>query len=278
MSHFLVLVVGDVEEQLAPFQENNMGNCPIEYMKFHDEEAEYRAQFETGTIEVVVGPKYNVDTKEYDDTILGWRNDPQFQIYEGSTQFTKIPARANFKEIPFKDYYNGDFTEFMNDWAGMKVDPMTGRYGRWDNPNFKWDWYKVGGRYAGRLWKKGVDYPVDTALVRELDMETILAERKAERLQHWARAMGEKDRGEAWLEMCWDVSPGMTKAEYVAKVDTGITAHAVVKDGHWAEKGEMGWWGNISNPKNDAEWKAFVADFVSKLSPDDRITMVDCHI
>ena len=33
--HFTVLVVGDnLEEQLAPFQENNMGDCPAEHMEF----------------------------------------------------------------------------------------------------------------------------------------------------------------------------------------------------------------------------------------------------
>lgn len=36
MSHFTVLVVWeDVEQQLAPFQENNMGDCPKEYLKFY---------------------------------------------------------------------------------------------------------------------------------------------------------------------------------------------------------------------------------------------------
>jgi len=35
MSHFTVLVIGkDVEEKLAPFQENNMDDCPKEYLKF----------------------------------------------------------------------------------------------------------------------------------------------------------------------------------------------------------------------------------------------------
>jgi len=41
MSHFTVLVVGDdVHEQLAPYQENNMGDCPEEYL-VKDEEEDY---------------------------------------------------------------------------------------------------------------------------------------------------------------------------------------------------------------------------------------------
>ena len=49
MSHFTVLVIGDnVEEQLAPYQENNMGDCPEEYMEFNDREQECRKEYETG--------------------------------------------------------------------------------------------------------------------------------------------------------------------------------------------------------------------------------------
>lgn len=37
MSHFCVLVVGeDVKKQLAPYQENNMGDCPGEFQKLLD--------------------------------------------------------------------------------------------------------------------------------------------------------------------------------------------------------------------------------------------------
>src|SRR5579859_6601454 len=81
MSHFTVLVIGDnPEEQLAPFQENNMGDCPKEYMVFHED----------------------------DDC--------------------------------------------------NSVDPETGKKGYWENPNRKWDWYSLGGRWAGFfLLKNGKD-------------------------------------------------------------------------------------------------------------------------
>lgn len=50
MSHFAVLVIGDdIEKQLAPYQENNMGDCPKEYLVFNDTEDEYREEYENGT-------------------------------------------------------------------------------------------------------------------------------------------------------------------------------------------------------------------------------------
>ena len=46
MSHFTVAVITEsldkVDELLAPYQENNMGNCPKEYLEFYDIEEEYR--------------------------------------------------------------------------------------------------------------------------------------------------------------------------------------------------------------------------------------------
>lgn len=33
--HFAVLVIGDdVEKKLAPYQQNNMGDCPKEHLKY----------------------------------------------------------------------------------------------------------------------------------------------------------------------------------------------------------------------------------------------------
>jgi hypothetical protein len=50
--HLLVIVVGgDVDEQLEPFQENNFDTCPEEYLQFHDEEDDYRGRYLTGVFD-----------------------------------------------------------------------------------------------------------------------------------------------------------------------------------------------------------------------------------
>ena len=57
MSHFTVAVFIDgkedleylecrLEKMLAPYQENNMGDCPKEYMEFHSSYKEHRAEYE----------------------------------------------------------------------------------------------------------------------------------------------------------------------------------------------------------------------------------------
>ena len=78
MSHFTVAVFTktgtekEVDRLLAPYQENNMGDCPKEYLAFvEDEDAD--------------------------------------------------------------------------------MDEETGKRGYWENPNAKWDWYQIGGRWNGLL-------------------------------------------------------------------------------------------------------------------------------
>lgn len=56
----------------------------------------------------------------------------------------------------------------------------------------------------------------------------------------------------------------------------GITTHAVLKDGKWVKKGEMGWWG-ISTSE-DEDWVDNYYKFLDSIDPDHFITVVDCHI
>lgn len=38
----------------------------------------------------------------------------------------------------------------MEDWCGFEErDEKTGKYGYWENPHTKWDWYQIGGRWNG---------------------------------------------------------------------------------------------------------------------------------
>jgi hypothetical protein len=158
MSHFTVLVKVDkdrlekhdgnleaaVGELLAPYQENNMGDCPREYMEFNDVEDEYREEFETKTVEVVVTPD--------GEMLYPW--DTRFNHPVEGDPFEKkrvIPDDCVVKEITMKEKF-GDFDTFMQEWAGYRErNPETGKYGYWENPNKKWDWWQIGGRWRGML-------------------------------------------------------------------------------------------------------------------------------
>ena len=44
-----------------------------------------------------------------------------------------------------------------------------------------------------------------------------------------------------------------------------FTTFAVIKDGKWYERGEMGWWGVVSDEKNKDEWRAQFANLIDSL-------------
>jgi len=146
MSHFTVLVIGpDPEAQLAPYQENNMGDCPKEYLAFNDTEEEMLKQYQTETSKRVVMPDGRLlctfdDCFKVPDTRPG--------SFSFSTTF-EIPPELEQREVPFTELYP-TFEDFATDWHGSRErDPEMNRYGYWENPNAKWDWFQMGGRWTG---------------------------------------------------------------------------------------------------------------------------------
>lgn len=53
---------------------------------------------------------------------------------------------------------------------------------------------------------------------------------------------------------------------------------AALKDDKWAERGEMGWFGCVSNEKNRDEWTSGFNAMLNELPDDAWLTVVDCHI
>lgn len=47
-----------------------------------------------------------------------------------------------------------------------------GVWGYWSNPNAKWDWYQLGGRWSGEYLHHRDGYAVDQALKRDVDWDT----------------------------------------------------------------------------------------------------------
>ena len=60
--------------------------------------------------------------------------------------------------------------------------------------------------------------------------------------------------------------------------NAAFSTFAVVKDGKWYERGEMGWWGVVRDEKDADEWYTQFASLVDSLPGDTVMTVVDCHI
>ena len=52
-----------------------------------------------------------------------------------------------------------EYMEFFED-EECEVDEETGRRGYWQNPNARWDWYEVGGRFRGMLRASSCCVPI----------------------------------------------------------------------------------------------------------------------
>lgn len=162
MSHFTVMVrvpgsvaLDDVEEAVAklllPYKESGCGSeDPPElkkYLVFKDIEDESMKDYKEKTKKVFVDPSGKPHSK-YSER---FRSSPPGSFGIGSDTKYICPGGWTEKEIPFSEFYSS-FEKYMKDWEGhTRRDPSTGRFGYWKNPNQKWDWWQIGGRWTGKI-------------------------------------------------------------------------------------------------------------------------------
>lgn len=332
MPHFTVAVITEgvptaekIEKALAPFQENNMGNCPREYMEFHSLSKEYKDEYETGTTERVrlkdatlVYPWSDclyeeVTEAEYEQAkangILTAYSSFPTPKYKIKKDLAKIGAET--VEIPWKELYS-TFEEYLEDYHDATKDPETLDYGYWENPNAKWDWYQIGGRWAGMLkvhadcencgtgeksWGWGNENPyfsygdykkVDFARIKDLVFSDY--QRKYDEAKRfWELVVEEQpplnDADKKLIEYNFYkptyYTNTYTDKETYAECEATFSTYAVIdKNGNWIAKGEMGFWGISTEEKNQVVdfIKNYKKNVFDNAGDDDYITIVDCHI
>ncbi len=182
------------------------------------------------------------------------------------------------------------------------------------NPNSKWDWWEIGGRWAGYLyvksgalrgrqvtigkksWVHGESDPyvsqyvdcmrVDGAKIKDLVFPTCERDRKrAERF--WELYIdGQEPQNDEERAMLKDVfyrkeyfiDNYKTKENYAKAVSMFTTYAIITKDGKWHQQGQMGWWG-MSTDEDILGWVDGYDDLVFKnADEDDYMTIIDCHI
>ena len=276
--HFTVAVLSkSIEgycELLAPYQENNMGTCPMEYMEFEDVEEEYLEEYKNESIKKVVMPdgrlldRYDKEVRNIDDSKLNIKNIPASEIYP-------------------------TFKEYMEKHVGFyEKDKRTGKYGYWYNPRAKWDWYLLGGRWRGMLLvrddapslvgtpgvfgdnletreaPKGYKW-VDVAKIKDIEWKKMKGLSKENAIKDWEKVMNmdEKDKGiESFL---YGIRGNDTKESYVERLSNFGTFAVLTNNGEWYEQ-EYGF---------EEEWeKEFFDKFIKSANPELFLAIVDCHI
>ena len=281
MSHYTVLVIGeDVERQLAPFDEN---------------------------IEM---PEYKNDIVSEDEKKSFTETYTNFEEGKDYGAKSEEEAKQNSK-LSFEELYK----KYGKDWNGSRWRKETNRvwanYSTY-NPDSKWDWFEIGGRWAGSLkLKKNVDKSkydevnfsygwseeekekvikarfIDSALKKDIDFShDKKAYKKALRFWELKVEKQEPKTKEDKEIIKWDLyKPSYYKKRYktkenYAKLESEFSTHAILKDGEWVEAGQMGWFGcSSATPRQEGKFaEGFYDKFIKDLPPETKLTIVDCHI
>lgn len=62
--------------------------------------------------------------------------------------------------------------EFAKDWFGYEA-TSGGRYGYTANPNAKWDWWELGGRWANMIPLKGTRAETNQAYIEDINLDAL---------------------------------------------------------------------------------------------------------
>ena len=274
MSHFTVLVIGEnPEDQLQPFDENKQ-------------------------------------VPEYKDSVV-----PEEELKKFTEVYTTfVPERGygakseeeaeENKKLSFEDLYEkrGD------DWNGNEW--RKDENGEWAaystyNPDSKWDWYVLGGRWTGAFilkkdkagegtlgeisalcsddykqehskWKEG-RLIVDQAYKGDIDWEAMLKNDVEVAEKQWKEIEKMLKEDDKTVYIRYGIDEKTTKESYIQNC-TGFYTFALLKDGKWYERGKMGWFAIVQDEKDRDQWKEEFKKLIDELPDDTLLSVYDCHI
>lgn len=235
--------------------------------------------------------------------VIGENVEEQLEMYDEGKRVSpylykdRMELLEEYKEVLGNEFYAARYfgrfrTELYNleffamDYYGMEVDSH-GNLLTTYNPKSKWDYWTIGGRWDGAfLLKNGARS--SQAEKKDIDFEEMDKKRKEVMKEKWEEAhnveklkekLGEFEGAAAkgFIGWLYDIRPDDTLEKYIERRSRFCT-FAVVKDGKWYEKGEMGWWGMVSNEKEQEVWQNEFASLLEGLPEDTLLTVVDCHI
>ena len=236
---------------------------------------------------------------EVDEVVETTHPDPDV-CFEGKVKIRKISPP---KEIALSDKYPL-YDDFLRDWHG--IEDLSKPQGYHFNPKAKWDWYQLGGRWSGffklksqakgvlgeQSWTNEADpikagY-VDQAKKCDIDFDG-MADEKFELLSETYDRFeteykkGDMESGNGYFN--YGVENTGTRENYIPETRAqflerrgGVSTLAVLKDGEWYEKGEMGWFGCVSNEKAPDAWRNEFSTLLDSLPDDTLLSVYDCHI
>lgn len=189
MSHFSVITIGNPNDVLAPFNEQDE-----EYFAPVDNTEEYKKDYEKYHTTSENWLKFLRETGEEDNIVnfMKWWTSVGLVIREDDEDSI---ARA--------------FASKENSFIIINKDGELVHYYYFHNPNAKWDWWQDGGRFGNGkhfIFKDG--HESDCGLVAELDVDAMIAKAKANREKDYDEVI-KKFKRRPKLEYMWkrDILP-----------------------------------------------------------------------
>lgn len=202
--------------------------------------------------------------------------------------FVRDPADLDERMAPFYEGVEPDspYAVFREDTEGGYTDPATGKKGWISNPNAKWDWYEVGGRWNNSLRIKGnPDTSCNEAQVCEIDF-SIDEDAYNKALRFWEVVVEgspiygyeREEDFRSFFNAKYYLEQYGTKENYAKSAASFSVWAFITPDGEWHENGAMGWFG--FNDATQESRRSFAEELEKAIQehPDCWLTMVDCHI
>jgi hypothetical protein len=129
-------IKASLAEMLTPYEESPEPGSP--YLQFLDKTDEYRKRYSEETTEQVQLPDGS--------WVFSW--DVRVTESEGDSFCSRRKLKSNMVKVErrFTEVYP-TFEQFMKDYADLTQ--HEGQWGYWRNPNARWDWWQLGGRWTG---------------------------------------------------------------------------------------------------------------------------------
>lgn len=272
MSHFVVMVTNTdnetLEEQLEPFYEQ--GNEDDYFM-----EKEYFVERNKESVEKWLEKAIELEAKDIENCekeIEKSKEDKKLVKHMRNRIKWCKKIMRNWQRIQSLKTLTGKLNA-IHRYEGCAMD-KDGLY--WvSNPNAKWDWWVEGGRWDGWLVKKNGER-CNRCLVKELDFEGMRKAELEDRAK-WYDEEIEKAKEDDRKPFFFGFKETPTKEEYVNR-KVWLSPYAVLHEGEWIEKGEMGWWGIDDPHYTEEDWDKKFQEFFKTLDPETEIAIVDCHI
>ena len=151
------------------------------------------------------------------------------------------------------------------------------------NPDGKWDWWTIGGRWNQLLRIKDSSEKVDSARVADIDF-TPNKKFYDDALIEWDSVVeGKTIDGlppDPFVNKDDLVKTYKTREIYATVWACFETYAVITPDGEWHAQGQMGWFGiDSATADEEREWRTqYKERFIDTADPDWILTIVDCHI